>query len=206
MVSPVKLTGCRAPGLELFMFSWPQKRIDLRVWGAPDLPAFINWFQFIWLESCRATKPSWHYKAWESEDLGFSLLLTLGKVIYNMREMTTSVVMKWGCTSESWEMFVENTDPWALSNIHWFIMSIRWCPGIYTFIKLPQKFYEGSSALGHWPMLGNHWIRWSPELISILIFFWFCNHTWSFISRPKWRFNKDWFTSWSKLPELVNVS
>lgn len=46
--------------------------------------------------------------AWESGDLGFSLLLTLGKVIYNMREMTTSGVLEWGCTSESSEMFVEN--------------------------------------------------------------------------------------------------
>lgn len=111
-----------------------------------------------------------------------------------------------GVAHQSSEMFVENTDSWALSNIHWFIISMRRCPGIYTFIKLPKKFYEGSSVLGHWPMLGNHWIRWSPELISILIFFWFCNHTWSFINMPKWRFNKDWFTSWSKLPELINVS
>ena len=47
--------------------------------------------------------------AWKSRHLGLSPLLTLGRVIYKMRELTTSV------PSEPSEMFVKNEDSWLYS-------------------------------------------------------------------------------------------
>ena len=49
----------------------------------------------------------------------------LGKAIYKMRELITSVALEWGCTSEPSEMLVNNADSWAPPPIYRIIISIR---------------------------------------------------------------------------------
>lgn len=53
-----------------------------------------------------------------SRHLGLSPLLTLGRVSYKMRELTTRVAPECGCTSDPSGMFVTNADSSALPEVY----------------------------------------------------------------------------------------
>ena len=56
--------------------------------------------------------------AWASRHLGLSPPLTLGRVSYKMRELTTRVAPECGCTSDPSGMVVTDADSRALPEMY----------------------------------------------------------------------------------------